>query len=97
MQRIEVVEDIAISVVDTTVALIGNDQVEEAHVELSEAVHHSRVSGNEDARRLIHLAGFTDDTARLARQVLLERIVSLNTQLFAVAEKQHSLGPAGAQ
>ncbi|MNJ30226.1 hypothetical protein D3C77_248220 [compost metagenome] len=97
MQRIKVVEDIAISVVDTAVALISNDQVEKAHIELSEAIHHPRVGGDENSRCLIHLGGFTDYAARLARQVLLEGIVSLNAQLLAITEKQYSLGPSGAQ
>ncbi|MNQ79431.1 hypothetical protein D3C85_943760 [compost metagenome] len=78
-------------------ALVGNDQVEEAHIELSEAVHHARVGCNVDACGLIHLVCFTNHTARLARQILLEGLISLHTQLLAVTEKKHAFGPTSAQ
>ena len=78
-------------------AFVGDDQVEEAHIKLGEAVHHARVGGDVDARGLVDLAGFADHTARLAGQVLLEGVIGLHAQLFAVAEEQHAFGPAGTQ
>ncbi|MNC66232.1 hypothetical protein D3C75_1166150 [compost metagenome] len=76
--------------------LVGDDQVEKTYIELGKAIHHPRVGSDVDARGLIHFVGFTNDTARLAGQILLEGIVSLNSQLLSVTEKQHTLSPAGA-
>src|SRR5690606_23290675 len=97
LKGIEIIEQVAVLVVDAAVAFVGDDQVEEAHIQLGKAVHHARVGGDVDARGLVDLAAFTDHTARLAGQVLLEGIVCLHPQLLAVTEKQHTFGPAGSQ
>src|SRR5690606_27614499 len=97
LKGIEIIEQVSVLVVDAAVAHVGNDQVEEAHIQLGKAVHHARVGGDVDTRGLIHLAAFTDHTARLAGQVLLEGIVGLHTQFLAITEKQDAFGPAGAQ
>ncbi|MNH24772.1 hypothetical protein D3C81_1078460 [compost metagenome] len=76
--------------------LVGDDQVKKTYIKLGKAIHHPRVGSDVDARGQIHLVGFADDAARLAGQILLEGIVSLNSQLLAVTEKQHTLSPAGA-
>ena len=59
--------------------LISDDQVEEAHIELGEAIHHAWVSGDVDAGGLIHFVGFANHAAWLAGQVLLEGIIGLHT------------------
>ncbi|MCY1523057.1 hypothetical protein D9M68_579400 [compost metagenome] len=78
-------------------AFVGNDQVEEAHVELGEAVHHARVGSDIDARGLIDLVGFTNHAAWFAGQVLLEGIIGLYPQFLAITQEQYTLGPTCAQ
>ena len=87
VERIEVVKQIPVFVVDTAVGFIGDNQVEKAHVQLREAVHHAGIGGDVDARVLVDLVGFADDTARFAGQVLLEGIIRLNAQFLAIAKE----------
>ena len=97
LQGVEVIKQVTVLVVDTAVAFVSDDQVEEAHIELGEAIHHAWVSGDVDASGLIHFVGFANHAAWLAGQVLLEGLISLHAQFLAVTEKQHTLGPAGTQ
>ncbi|MDT4838995.1 hypothetical protein FQZ97_727740 [compost metagenome] len=97
LQGIEVIEQVTVFVVDTAVAFVCNNQVEEAHIELGEAVHHARVGGDVNACGLIDLVGFTNHAARLAGQVLLEGLIGLHAQLLAITQEQHALSPTGAQ
>ena len=49
LEAIEILEEFAVAVVDAAVRFVGDDQVEEAHVERLEALHHRRVGGQVDA------------------------------------------------
>ena len=49
LEAVEVGEQVAVAVVDAAVRLVGDDEVEEAHVERLEALHHRRVGGKVDA------------------------------------------------
>ena len=75
---------------------IGDDQVEEAHVEIFVGLHHRRVRRQVDALIAIVCCGGVDDHARLARHELFEDAVGLATQLLAVAEEEDALHPARA-
>jgi hypothetical protein len=97
LQRVEVQKQGLVLVVDAAVRLVGDDQVEEADVEVLVAGHHRRVGGEVDAGRLVAAGAGADHDPGLARQVVLEHVVGLAAQLDAVAQEQHALGPAGAQ
>ena len=49
LRAVEVVEQVAVAVVDAAVRFVGDDQIEEADVEGLEALHHGRIGGQVDA------------------------------------------------
>ena len=78
---VEVLEDVAVAVVDATVRLVGDDQVEEADVKRLQALHHRRVGGQVDAFvALVGRAG-GNEGPKLSRQELLEDVVGLFAQV----------------
>ena len=95
MQGVKPDEQVAVAVVDAAVGFVGNDEVEEAGIELFEALHHGRISGEVDARRDIARRVAADEDARLAGQVFLEHVVGLLAQFAAVGEEKDPLGPTG--
>lgn len=95
LQGVEVPEDRAVLPVDAAVRLVGDDEVEEADVEVLEALVHRRVGREVDALVAVARRLAPHDDARLARQEVLEDVVGLAAELLAVAEEQDPLDPAG--
>ena len=90
---VEVAEDVAEAVVNAAVALVRDDQVEEADIEVLEALHHRRVSGEIDALFLIVRGVAGDDDTGLGRQEFVEGIARLFAEFAAVAEEEDAFSP----
>jgi hypothetical protein len=76
------------------VGLVGDDQIEEPHVETLIALHHGGVGGQIDALVRVLGCGVREVNAGFAGQVLLKNVVGLLAQLAPVAEEQDPLDPA---
>ena len=97
-EGVQVVEDASIALVDGSVGLVDNDEVE---VERVEALAFADHADHGLVRVHVHLAlaggvGGQVDGHRLC-EVLVERRVRLRDQRFAVGEEEHVADPAGLQ
>jgi hypothetical protein len=100
-QRIEVLEDGPVLLVDRTVSLVDDDQVEVAYAEAPLPVvcvvdqpHHRGVGRDEHAPFGV-LVGHQVHGRRV-RQMRLEGVHGLVDQRHTVGQEQHALGPVGA-
>ena len=96
LEAVEIVKHVAVDVVDAAVRLVGDDQVEESHIEGLEDLLHRRVGGEEDAFARVEL--FTRElTMRMGSdRKVFEGVLGLLPELPAVAKEQDALDPSGA-
>ena len=95
LQGIEVVEQLAIPVVDRAMRLVGDHQVEEADVEGLEDLHHGRVGRQVDAVFTVLVRPGGDERTRLAREESLEGVVRLLAKLASITQEEDSACPLG--
>ena len=84
LETIEIAKHITITVVNAAVGLIGNDQVEKAHVKGLKDLVHRRIGGQVDA--FVAILGRTGiyNGHRFAEKIVV-RILGLFTKLFSIA------------
>jgi hypothetical protein len=74
--------------------LIGDHEIEEADVEVFVVVDQALVDADVDAGvELADVIGLTNDVQRFVQEVV-ERVLGLLAQFLAIAEEEHTLGPA---
>lgn len=94
-QLVEVAENVAKAVVNAAVRFVGDDEIEEAYIEVLEAFHHRWVGGEVDALFLI-VSGFAGhDDPGFGRQEFVEGLAGLFAEFAAVAEEEDAFAPLG--
>ena len=100
-ERVEVVEDLAVPVVDRSVCLVDHDEIEVAGAEAAQVVvsrvdevHHRRVRGDEDTALAVAVGEQVHGCT--VGQVRLEGADRLVHERGAVGEEQHPLDPVRA-
>lgn len=95
LERIKILKQVAVDVVDRAVGFIGDDQIEITDIKMVHDFHHAGISGNVDPGVLpVCFFRFPDHIQRLIGE-LIEGIRCLFAQLFTVAKEQNSFYPTG--